>query len=159
MKSKDVKEGMRVVPHSKTAEGKTQGLENSVEWKRALAKGQPFLYVRKVLTNLDCLLSATHKGFEKREYFSVEDFDPYFEVFGSGYVSQGGEVEDLPEVSEVVEKKKCVIRNDKLTWTMHVDGVLIPFEGVVAAEYFRGLYTGLGYEVEFDRWFYSKDDE
>ena len=44
MKNEDVKVGMKVVPHSKTA-GFWDELEQSYNWRYALDKKQPYLFV------------------------------------------------------------------------------------------------------------------
>ena len=48
--------------------------------------------------------------------------------------------------------KKCkIIRNDKFYWVLKVDGKVIAFQGSDNAEYFANLYSGLGYEIVWDK--------
>jgi uncharacterized protein YmfQ (DUF2313 family) len=54
--------------------------------------------------------------------------------------------------------KKCKITNDKFSWVLEVDGVVITFDGGSAAEYFEQHYTALGYEVEVDREKWKQDN-
>lgn len=72
---------MKVVPHSKTAEGRIQGLENSKVWKNALDKNQPYLYVvwkrkPKDYYNIEVMLSDKEKD-PIGDYFICYDFEPY----------------------------------------------------------------------------------
>ena len=45
----------------------------------------------------------------------------------------------------------CKITNDKFSWVLEVDGKTITFNGSDNADYFAGLYTILGYSIEWDR--------
>ena len=40
--------GDKVIPINKTADGRIQGLENSIVWKKAKNKGMAFLYIVKM---------------------------------------------------------------------------------------------------------------
>ena len=87
MEHNKVKYGMKVVPHSKTADGMVKGLENSVVWKDAIKKGQPYLYVTSIRPKDDypeCILTLNYK--RKRsisflemsgDYFLSSDFEKY----------------------------------------------------------------------------------
>jgi len=79
MKDEDVRIGMKVVPHDKTATGWGE-LSDSREWKAAQEKGQPFLFVSSQETNafggkLVWVLYATHGG--GGDLFNASDFEPY----------------------------------------------------------------------------------
>jgi hypothetical protein len=70
----------KVTPISKTSDGRTKGLENSVSWKRAQEKGQDFLYVRKAPLNGDYpeyMCSDEFKSEDKGDYFHERDLVKY----------------------------------------------------------------------------------
>ncbi len=72
---------MKVVPHSKTAQGRINGLENSRAWNEALTKNQAYLYVvwkrkPKDYYNIECMLSV-NKTDPIGDYFICDDFEPY----------------------------------------------------------------------------------
>lgn len=46
--------------------------------------------------------------------------------------------------------KECIITNGTFSWVMNVDGKVINFQGHDNAEYFKDLYTNMGYEVKFE---------
>lgn len=78
MKSKDVKIGMKVIVHRKSATGWC-GLKNSIVVKRAKEHNQKFLYVT-AKEGKDFLLNnfppeETNTG----DYFRAKDFFPYKE--------------------------------------------------------------------------------
>lgn len=74
--------GQKVVPHSKTADGRTQGLENSVVWNAAISMGQPFLYVARTPLGVqeyqEYGLNYTQNQ-ASFDYFHESDFEPYKE--------------------------------------------------------------------------------
>ena len=78
-----LKKGMRVIPISKTPDGRTQGLENSVCWKNAKQRNQPFLYVidcRKTHANsVDYpeILLSEDKNSSGGDYFLISDVTTY----------------------------------------------------------------------------------
>lgn len=87
MKHEEVKFGMKVVPHSKTSDGRVQCLENSVVWQEAIKIGQPYLYVVSKKPNDDypeCVLSLKYKRKQAVHYFEMtgdyflsSDFEKY----------------------------------------------------------------------------------
>lgn len=54
--------------------------------------------------------------------------------------------------------KICRIFNGQFSWHMEVDGRMINFEGRFNADYFKDLYTRLGYVVEFDAEYYLRGE-
>jgi len=92
MNHKDIKIGMKVVPHDKTADGRVKGLENSAVWKQAVKIGQPYLYITTHRLKDDypeCTLGLIHPKFNKDknriinndfnngDYFLSSDFERY----------------------------------------------------------------------------------
>lgn len=57
------------------------------------------------------------------------------------------------------EQKICKIINDQFSWRLEVDENVINFDGHSNAEYFRDLYSNLGYKIEFDVDFYKRNQE
>ena len=81
MKHEDVKLWMKVIPHSKTADGRTPGLDSSVVWRDACRIGQPYLYVsfkRYQHEYHECRLVLT-KGLDNGDYFMSHDFEKWEE--------------------------------------------------------------------------------
>ncbi len=77
----DVRIGMKVVPHGKTADGRSLGLRSSAVWKRAKKMKQPFLYVSKKTPAWaegyqECVLSETYLD-KDGDYFLAIDFKRY----------------------------------------------------------------------------------
>ncbi len=72
MKDEDVKIGMKVVPHDKTAGVMWTG-SISPSWERAKAKGQPYLFVKEFLDNAWVLSDDKDGG----GFFNASDFEPY----------------------------------------------------------------------------------
>jgi len=81
MKQQDVKVWMKVKPHSKTPDGRVNGLENSVVWQKAQERGQDWLYIASKRPNGDypeCLLALDWHGDKLiSDYFLCEDFEKY----------------------------------------------------------------------------------
>jgi len=75
MKLKDVKIGMKVIPHSKNAGEKD--LNQSSVWRRVKLNKQPFLYV----TGLEGMTVLLNSEYIKNngDYFLASDFKPYIE--------------------------------------------------------------------------------
>ena len=79
LKLSDLKLGMTVVPHSKTV-GDWGSLEESIVWKTALKRNQPFLYVVSIgdADEGDEVIVLDHDpGTNNGDYFSVNDFTLY----------------------------------------------------------------------------------
>lgn len=78
MRLREVKLGMRVVPHAKTPRHRPDyhGLDTSFEWRMAIENNQPFLYVLEK-HNGECVLSHTGDVIRGGDYFDQSDFDPY----------------------------------------------------------------------------------
>jgi len=79
MKDEDVKIGMKVIPHDKTATGWGE-LSSSNHWKVAQETGQPFLFVLRATTNsydktTVWVLGETQGG--HGDLFNASDFEPY----------------------------------------------------------------------------------
>lgn len=72
MKFEDVKLGMKVVPHSKTA-GCVDLMEST--WGKAQNQNQDYLFVRKINNNNTVLL--WHTEIDLGDIFYAEDFEPY----------------------------------------------------------------------------------
>lgn len=80
MEYKNVKMWMKVVPHSKTAEGRVLGIENSVVWRMAQERCQNYLYVSfKRLPDEypECRLSLNYLDKKNADYFLCSDFEKY----------------------------------------------------------------------------------
>jgi len=72
----DIKIGMRVIPLSKTADGRTQGLHSSAVWRMAEKINQPYLYVSGKRPNGDypeITLSIDRQGKDKGDFFLSSD--------------------------------------------------------------------------------------
>lgn len=80
MKSKDVKIGMKVVPHQKTVKG-WGGLEHSYIWKYASESDEPYLLVTEYNSNEKCFVLGNEEDMINRDgdYFNACDFEPYEE--------------------------------------------------------------------------------
>ena len=79
MKNEDVKIGMKVVPHDKTATG-WGNLSSSGHWKAAQEKGQPFLFVSSQCTNAFDKAPVWVLGKTQDidgDLFNASDFEPY----------------------------------------------------------------------------------
>jgi hypothetical protein len=76
MKREDIRRGMKVVPHSKTAENGCS-LEYSLKWKMAKDNNQPYLYVNSTVYAHHIVLSNENVGYEDGDWFMPEDFTPY----------------------------------------------------------------------------------
>jgi len=79
MKHEDVRLGSRVVPHSKTAEGRTLGLFRSAVWNKAIKDNKPYVYVTYKSPKgayPECVLS-TEKDINDGDYFTAFDFEKY----------------------------------------------------------------------------------
>jgi hypothetical protein len=72
MKNKDVKSGMKVVPHSKSI---GCSFEKSSVWEDALVRDQPYLYVSHMGDGA-WLLSDQENDYAW-DYFNAKDFEPY----------------------------------------------------------------------------------
>jgi len=77
MKDKDVRIGMKVVPHDKTVYS-VEGLETSNEWKKAKAKKQRFLYITG--KRYDFYVLNTNENDPTGDFFNVSDFEPYVDI-------------------------------------------------------------------------------
>lgn len=82
MDRQKVRHGMKVVPHSKTADGRSKGLEKSAEWNKALKMNQPYLYVTRIRFNRNDdsypeVLLGTEYGSDTGDYFLISDFTKY----------------------------------------------------------------------------------
>ena len=53
--------------------------------------------------------------------------------------------------------KTCIITNERRSWIMKVDGIVLAFTGRDCAEYFQKHYSDLGYDVTFDDEVYKDD--
>lgn len=73
MKDSDVRVGMRVVPHDKTA---GCSLIDCVNWRNAKAENQPYLFVVEKYGKAWVLSSHAGKSWNT-EYFNASDFEPY----------------------------------------------------------------------------------
>lgn len=91
MKYHEVKTGMKVVPHSKSVLSyisTAKGLKSSNCWSRALAKGQPFLYVvgeekEPLLRGISsCFLLNPEQNAKSGDFYLASDFDLYTEEKG-----------------------------------------------------------------------------
>jgi len=81
MKKEDIKVGMKVIPHSKSAQGRTPGLKSSRVWKLAQQYKQPYLYVNKIPAEGDYqeyLLSNQYTLVRDGDYFLATDFEPLY---------------------------------------------------------------------------------
>ena len=78
MKNEDVKLGMRVVPHNKTAY--SMGLESSPAWLAARASKQNYLYVIKFERVDGWWLLNDAPAPITGDYFFASDFEPYEET-------------------------------------------------------------------------------
>ena len=61
-------------------------------------------------------------------------------------------------MDKVINKKnmkKCKIYNDQFSWVMEVDSQKILFNGGDNAEYFKNLFSDLGYDVSIDYDYYK----
>ena len=79
MRKEDVKIGMKVVPFRKTVDG-WSGLKESVQWKRAKDKNQPFLFVVAWDADEGCWgLSWNRDGRRNNawDFFNSSDFRKY----------------------------------------------------------------------------------
>jgi len=94
----DIKVGMKVIPHSKTAYGHADGLSNSSVWNAAKRKKQPFLYVTgwddyDVLI-LDCVMNP-----KEGDFYGIDDvtlYEPSYKCIKSFPGVNEGEVFDGP---------------------------------------------------------------
>jgi len=81
MDYRDVNFGMKVVPHSKTAQGRKLGLDKSVVWNCAKAIKQPYLYVIHIPADGNYKEFVLHFSNEDNpsggDYFLANDFEPY----------------------------------------------------------------------------------
>ena len=82
MKRTEVYYGMKVVPHSKTSDGRAKGLERSAVWRLAKSIGQPFLYVTRIRftrkgSEYPEVLLDTYRNSTSGDYFHVSDFTKY----------------------------------------------------------------------------------
>ncbi len=75
MKDEDVRVGMRVIPHDKTA-GMYRGLEQSAVWRTANTINQPYLFVVDTYAGA-WTLSENKDDRVGSEYFRASDFEPY----------------------------------------------------------------------------------
>jgi len=106
MKLKDVKVGMKVVPHSKT-EGYCN-LDKCELYRRAKERGQPFLYVTGIDDMSDVgtvvILSDTNEKLGEGNYYKAEDFEPYVE---SSFDIIKRKEKEIKEIEASLQKKKA----------------------------------------------------
>jgi hypothetical protein len=79
---KNVRKGMKVIPHSKTADGRSQGLTSSAVYARMIKSGQPYLYVVKIRGQekndgdyKEVCLSNIENDPEGGDWFLASDFE------------------------------------------------------------------------------------
>lgn len=82
MKRTEVYHGMKVVPHSKTSDGRTKGLEKSSVWKKAKQRNQLFLYITRVRfyrngNGYPEVLLDVDRNTNSGDYFHIDDFNKY----------------------------------------------------------------------------------
>ena len=75
MKLEDIKIGMKVEPHSKSAQNP---LEESSHWNKALENDQEFLYVNSI-TEDGIVLAYQDQIKQTGDFFEPSDFEPYQE--------------------------------------------------------------------------------
>jgi hypothetical protein len=81
MEHSDIKLGMKVVPHRKTADGRVKGLNSSVVWRGAKVLNQPYLYVvlTKPVGDYPEIMLSEIEGDVHGDYFLASDVSPYRE--------------------------------------------------------------------------------
>lgn len=79
MSTKKFRLNQRVVPISKTSDGRIKGLENSVCWNRAKAVKQPYLFITRNTFDGDYpeYMASPHPGKNVGDYFHERDLIPY----------------------------------------------------------------------------------
>ena len=132
MKDEDVRVGMRVVPHDKTAGG--TGLEECLVWRLAKEIGHPYLFVDAHIGKY-WRLCHTENG-EDAAYFYASDFEPY---------------EDLDRRIAKAERELARLIAERDAEKLLPVGAEVWVRGkIVAAEKDR---TTMPYYIEFDnRW-------
>lgn len=77
MKDCDVKKGMKVVPHSKSVWCGSDNCIDSVDWRTAQERKQPFLYVLYYGEEENAWVLGSEMRARVGDFFLASDFEPY----------------------------------------------------------------------------------
>lgn len=101
------------------------------KWKMKIDKNQKNLTDEEKLCYMKGIFENRIEDFMK-EYSGVKQDEKWLQEYSVEFV--------LPV---------CIIANEKFSWVMYVDDMVIPFNGSANAEYFAEFYKKLGYCVDF----------